>query len=180
MKTPLCALSAALLAASFAMPAASQAASHYAPPMLGGPYSDWVHAFSKPVLGNAGEGAEWLRCPRSSPDQVTTEDQLVVDFIDNRASRINFAWCKGESYPSESMRRALAERYMPADSMKKRITIVEDATVSLYYSRTLARLFQASDFQDENGNLVQRGIFGLDPGTGSPNNYWTLDIGTAD
>jgi hypothetical protein len=138
-------------------------------PHFGGPVSDWLHAFGKPVVADP-SGYDWM------PEKCAsfTLHRLQVLVLNHRVSHLTKLWCKTDKIPSVATRQAEAVTFFPGHSVNKGKVSTAVGVLTIYFSKDIAPYFGDNVVQDCNGNPVKHGTFNMSAG----GNGWTIDMGT--
>ncbi len=127
------------------------------PTTLGQPLSHFIFRYGAPMdeqtqkdgIYNWNRGAFFVLAFKS--------ENYLVSGIDDANS-------DGNGWDSEASAAPLCKTFLPADSVYKRDVTISHGVPSderVYYSASLAPLFPASTFTDENGNITTPGTFAI-------------------
>jgi hypothetical protein len=130
-------------------------------PVLGSPLSDFVGVYGQPTVTNSSIAPDFYSFHQNSIDVL---DVMAYKEDNHFASIILYNNTNGNGWDSLEAAKVACKLYIPDDAVYKRtidITKPNAATEPVYVSSSLATVFKASRFTDENSNADTPGTFGI-------------------
>jgi hypothetical protein len=130
---------------------------------LGGSENGFIAKYGKPNAGSADYHPHFERCANSQIDQISLSQVSLESKSGPIISVLLFA-CSSTSW-SMTQATSLCSSFFPSDAQFQRSVQVPAANGQppsvdkIYYSAMLAHTFAADNFTDNNGTLVQPGLF---------------------